>query len=178
LGLKLVFAPEDGRLLGAQAIGGNGVDKRIDVLATAILGRMSVEDLEDLDLCYAPPFGSAKDIVIVAGSIAANALRGISPAISPLDLREELRGNTPPLVIDVRDEREFDTESLEGAVNIPLEDMRERLSEVPKDRPVVVHCSVGYRSYLAQQILQLHGWTNVRNLYGGFAFASGIDWSE
>jgi NADPH-dependent 2,4-dienoyl-CoA reductase/sulfur reductase-like enzyme/rhodanese-related sulfurtransferase len=178
LGLKLVFSPQDGRLLGAQAIGSDGVDKRIDVLATAILAGMSVEDLEHLDLCYSPPFGSAKDIVIVAGSIAANAQRGISPAISPLVLREELRSDTPPLVIDVRDEREYDTESLEGAVNIPLEDLRERLSEVPQDRPVVVHCSVGYRSYLAQQILQQHGWTNVRNLYGGFAFASEIDWQE
>ena len=139
---------------------------------------MSVEDLEDLDLCYAPPFGSAKDIVIVAGSIAANVRRGISPAISPLVLREELKSDTPPLVIDVRDEREYDTENLKGAVNIPLEDLRERLEEVPKDRPVVVHCSVGYRSYLAQQILKQHGWTNVRNLYGGFAFASEIDWQE
>ena len=178
LGLKLVFSPADGRLLGAQGIGSDGVDKRIDVLATAILAGMSVEDLEDLDLCYSPPFGSAKDIVIVAGSIAANALRGISPAISPLVLREELKSDRPPLVIDVRDEREYDTESLTGAVNIPLEDLRERLTEVPKDRPVVVHCSVGYRSYLAQQILQQNGWTNVRNLYGGFAFASEIDWQE
>jgi NADPH-dependent 2,4-dienoyl-CoA reductase/sulfur reductase-like enzyme/rhodanese-related sulfurtransferase len=178
MGLKLVFSPEDGRLLGAQAVGTEGVDKRIDVLSTAILAGMSVEDLEHLDLCYSPPFGSAKDIVIVAGSIAANALRGISPAISPLVLREELKSNTPPLVIDVRDEREYDTENLEGAVNIPLEDLRERLEEIPKDRPVVVHCSVGYRSYLAQQILQQNGWTNVRNLYGGFAFASEVDWQE
>jgi NADPH-dependent 2,4-dienoyl-CoA reductase/sulfur reductase-like enzyme/rhodanese-related sulfurtransferase len=178
LGLKLVFARETGRLLGAQSIGSDGVDKRIDVLATAILAGMSVEDLEHLDLCYSPPFGSAKDIVIIAGSIAANALRGISPAISPLVLREELQGDTPPLVIDVRDEREYETENLRGAVNIPLEDLRERLEEVPKDRPVVVHCSVGYRSYLAQQILRQNGWTNVRNLYGGFAFASEIDWSE
>ena len=138
----------------------------------------SLEDLEDLDLCYAPPFGSAKDLVIVGGSIAANAQRGISPAILPFILREELRSDTPPLVIDVRDEREYDTENLQGAVNIPLEDLRERMEEVPKDRPVVVHCSVGYRSYLAQQILRQNGWTNVRNLYGGFAFASGLDWEE
>ena len=178
LGLKIVFSPEDGRLLGAQAVGSDGVDKRIDVLATAILAGMTVEDLEHLDLCYSPPFGSAKDIVIMAGFISANALRGISPAISPLNLRDELRGDTPPLVIDVRDEREHDSERLEGAVNIPLEDLRDRLSEVPKDRPVVVHCSVGYRSYLAQQTLQQHGWTNIRNLYGGFAFASEIDWSK
>jgi rhodanese-related sulfurtransferase len=78
----------------------------------------------------------------------------------------------------VRDEREYDTENLQGAVNIPLEDLRERMEEVPKDRPVVVHCSVGYGSYLAQQTLRQNGWSNVRNLYGGFAFASGIDWEE
>jgi len=178
LGLKLVYDPADGRLLGAQSVGSDGVDKRIDVFSTAIMAGMKVEDLEDLDLCYAPPFGSAKDVVVVAGSIAANARRGISPAISPLVLREELRSDTPPLVIDVRDEREYDTENLPGAVNIPLEDLSERLEEVPTDRPVVVHCSVGYRSYLAQQILQQHGWTNVRNLYGGFAFASEIDWQD
>lgn len=139
---------------------------------------VKVADLEDLDLCCAPPFGSAKDFVILAGSIAANAQRGISPAISPLVLREELKSDTPPLVIDVRDERVYDTENLQGAINIPLEDLRERLDEVPKDRPVVVHCSVGYRSYLAQRILQQNGWTNVRNLYDGFAFASEIDWQE
>jgi rhodanese-related sulfurtransferase len=175
LGLKLVFAPQDGRLLGAQAVGGgDGVDKRLDVLATAIHGSMTVEDLEHLDLCYAPPFGSAKDIVIMAGFIAANAQRGISPAISPITLRQELQSDTPPLVVDVRDEREFETEHLKMAVNIPLEDLRERLEEIPKDHPVVVHCSVGYRSYVAQQILRQHGWTNVRNLYGGFAFASEV----
>ncbi|MFZ0256139.1 MAG: FAD-dependent oxidoreductase [Gammaproteobacteria bacterium] len=175
LGLKLVFAPQDGRLLGAQAVGGgDGVDKRLDVLATAIHGGMTVEDLEHLDLCYAPPFGSAKDIVIMAGFIAANAQRGISPGISPITLRQELQSDTPPLVVDVRDEREFETEHLKMAVNIPLEDLRERIEEIPKDQPVVVHCSVGYRSYIAQQILRQHGWANVRNLYGGFAFASEV----
>lgn len=176
LGIKLVFAPRDGRLLGAQAVGrGDGVDKRLDVLATAIHGGLTVEDLEHLDLCYAPPFGAAKDVVIMAGFIAANAQRGISPSLSPMTLREELQSDAPPFVVDVRDEREYDTEHLRAAVNIPLEDLRERLDEVPKDRPVVVHCSVGYRSYVAQQILREHGWTNVRNLYGGFAVASGME---
>jgi len=176
LGIKLVFAPQDGRLLGAQAVGrGDGVDKRLDVLATAIQGGLTVEDLEHLDLCYAPPFGAAKDIVIMAGFIAANARRGISPALSPMTLREELKSAQPPFLVDVRDEREYETDHLKAAVNIPLEDLRERLAEVPKDRPVVVHCSAGYRSYVAQQILREHGWTNVRNLYGGFAAASGME---
>ena len=103
LGIKLVFAPQDGRLLGAQAVGrGDGVDKRLDVLATSIQGGLTVEDLEHLDLCYAPPFGSAKDIVIMAGFIAANAQRGISPAISPMALHRELQSATPSFLVDVR----------------------------------------------------------------------------
>ena len=175
IGLKLVYSPENGRLLGAQAVGIEGVDKRLDVLATAIQGRMTVEDLEQLDLCYAPPFGAAKDIAIMGGFIAANAYRGTSAGISPMALLEALGDSTPPMLIDVRDEREYEDGHLEAAVNIPLEDLRERVDEIPKDRTVVVHCSVGYRSYLAQQILQQHGCKDVRNLYGGYAFATEVE---
>jgi rhodanese-related sulfurtransferase len=103
----------------------------------------------------------------MAGFIAPNAQRGIRPSLSPMTLREELQSVSPPFVVDVCDEREYETEHLKAAVNIPLEDLRERLGKVPKDRPVVVHYRVGYRSYVAQQILREHGWTNVRNLYGG-----------
>ncbi len=169
--LKLVYAPDDGRLLGAQVSGPDGVDKRLDILATAVYGRMTVEDLELLDLCYAPPFGSAKDAVNLTGMVAANTLRGISPSITPDALFEEQKGEHPPFLIDVRTAFEFKMERLEGAVNIPLEVLRERLDEIPRDRPLVTQCNVGYRSYMAQQILRQRGFEDVRNLLGGFSLA-------
>ena len=172
--LKVIYSAEDGRVLGAQAVGQDGVDKRLDIFATAILAKLKVEDLEDLDLCYAPPFGSAKDIAIMGGFITANARRGLSDGISPVALFEELKSDTPPVVIDVRTKREYSDGHLDVALNIPLDALRDRLDEVPQNEPVVVHCQAGYRSYVAQQILQNHGWTNVRNLYGGYAFASRV----
>lgn len=172
--LKLIYASEDGRLLGAQAVGRDGVDKRLDVFATAIVGKMKVEDLEDLDLCYAPPYGSAKDIAIMGGFITANAQRGLSDGISPIALFEELKSDTPPVVIDVRTTREYRDGHLDTAINIPLDSLREQIDEVPQNQPVVLYCQTGYRSYVAQQILQNQGWMNVRNLYGGYAFASRV----
>lgn len=169
--VKLVYSPEDGRLLGAQAVGRNGIDKRIDICATAISAGMSIEDLEQLDLCYAPPFGSAKDVIILSGMVAANTFRDISPSITPEVLFEELRGEGPPFLVDVRTAREYKLGHLPTAKNIPLEELRDRLQEVPKDRPVVTQCNVGYRSYVAQQILRHHGYTQVRNLSGGYALA-------
>jgi NADPH-dependent 2,4-dienoyl-CoA reductase/sulfur reductase-like enzyme/rhodanese-related sulfurtransferase len=171
--LKLVYAPANGRLLGAQAVGQDGVDKRLDVLATAIQGAMTVEDLEDLDLCYAPPFGSAKDVVVMAGFVAANAYRGTSPGATPLAVMAKMPGETPFLV-DVRTRREFEEGCLKAAVNIPLDEFRDRLTEIPKDRPVVLQCGTGYRSYVAQQILLNSGWTDVRNLYGGYGLAKRV----
>lgn len=169
--LKLLYAPRDGRLLGAQAVGQDGVDKRLDVLATAIQGGLTVEDLEGLDLCYAPPFGSAKDVVVMAGFVAANAYRGTSPGASPLTLLHEHASETPPFLADVRTRREFEDGHLPQAINIPLDELRDRLTEIPRECPVVVQCGTGYRSYVAQQILLNSGWTNVRNLYGGYGLA-------
>ena len=123
--LKLLYAPANGRLLGAQAVGQDGVDKRLDVLAAAIHGAMTVEDLEDLDLCYAPPFGSAKDVVVMAGFVAANAYRGTSPGASPLAVMGEMSGETPPFLVDVRTRREFEDGCLKAAVNIPLDEFRD-----------------------------------------------------
>ena len=125
--LKLLYAPGDGRLLGAQAVGQDGVDKRLDVLATAIQGGLTVEDLEGLDLCYAPPFGSAKDVVVMAGFVAANAYRGTSPGASPLALMQEQASETPPFLVDVRTRREFEDGHLPEAINIPLDELRDRL---------------------------------------------------
>ena len=166
--LKLVYSAGSGRLLGAQAVGGEGVDKRIDVLATAIAGGMTVEDLEHLDLCYAPPFGSAKDIAIVAGFAASNVRRGLMPSMTPGELFAALDGPDAPVVIDVRQGDEFAAGHLDEAINLPLSELRDRIDDVPRDRPVAVHCLGGYRSYLAQRILLNHGYDNVRNVLGGY----------
>jgi NADPH-dependent 2,4-dienoyl-CoA reductase/sulfur reductase-like enzyme/rhodanese-related sulfurtransferase len=166
--MKLVFAPDDGRILGAQVVGKDGVDKRIDVLATAIAGRLAVEDLEELDLCYAPPFASAKDIVVMGGFAASNERRGEMPAVTLDALQEELAGKNAPAIIDVRSPKEFASGHVSGALNVPVDDLRGRMGEVPKDRPVVLYCGVGYRAYVAQRVLMNKGWRNVRNLLGGW----------
>ena len=163
--VKLVWDRADGRLLGAQAVGASGVDKRLDVFATAIQGRLTVEDLEDLDLAYAPPFSSAKDPEVMAGFVAANDWRAISPTIAPAALLAALRSGGPA-VLDVRSADEYAAGHLAGSVNIPLDELRARIGEVPPD-PLVVMCATGYRSYIAQQVLVHSGRRDVRNLTGG-----------
>jgi NADPH-dependent 2,4-dienoyl-CoA reductase/sulfur reductase-like enzyme/rhodanese-related sulfurtransferase len=166
--LKILHHPQTGRLLGGQAVGGEGVDKRIDVMATAILGGLAVEDLEHLDLCYAPPVGSARDVPIMLGFAGANMRRMQMPALTPARLFEELSGSRAPLVLDVRTRREYEDAHLDGAVNVPVDELRERLDELPRDRPIVIHCHTGYRSYVAQRILLNRGWSDVRNVQGGY----------
>jgi NADPH-dependent 2,4-dienoyl-CoA reductase/sulfur reductase-like enzyme/rhodanese-related sulfurtransferase len=166
--LKILHHPRTGMLLGGQAVGGEGVDKRIDVIATAILGGLTVEDLEQLDLCYAPPVGSAKDVPIMLGFAGANMRRQQMPALTPAQFLEELAGSRPPLVLDVRTQREFDEGHLEGALNLPVDELRGRLDELPTDRPIAVHCHSGYRSYVAQRILLNRGWRDVKNVQGGY----------
>ena len=166
--LKLLYDPADGRVLGAQAVGAEGVDKRIDVLATAIQAGMTVRDLEGLDLCYAPPFGSAKDVAVLAGFAAANACRGIMPTITPGELLDKLAAGEPLCVLDVRMTKEWDAGHLAEAVHVPLDELRDRLADVPADRPVAVHCAGGYRSYLAQQVLLAAGRSDVSNVVGGY----------
>lgn len=172
--LKLLYAPQDGRLLGAQVVGQEGVDKRIDILATAISGGMGVADLEDLDLSYAPPFASARDGVIMAGFAASNALRGVSPGCTPQELARELAGENPPFLLDVRTRQEYQEGRLRQAVNVPLDELRKHLSAIPRDRDIVVQCRSGYRSYVAQRILLNNGWNRVRNLWGGYLLAQRI----
>ena len=167
--LKVVCREGSGRLLGAQCVGGKGVDKRIDVLSTAISAGMSVSDLEQLDLCYAPPFGSAKDPVNQIGFGGANQQRRVMPFLTPGELIDELRGENPPLVIDVRTTEEFFNGHLEQALNIPLHELRDRTSEISVDRALVLCCRSGHRSYIAQRILMNRGRSNVRNLLGGYA---------
>lgn len=159
--LKLIFAPETGRVLGAQAIGRKGVDKRIDVLAMAIQGGLTVFDLEQAELCYAPAFGSAKDPVNMAGFVAANLLRGDHPQVSV----EELDGSET--LLDVRSAAEHQRGHLPGSLNIPVDELRARLAEIPWENPLVVYCQVGLRGYTALRILQQRGFS-VRNLSGGY----------
>lgn len=161
LTLKLLFQPDDGKILGAQAVGQDGVDKRIDAIAVAIQGGLTVFDLEEMELCYAPPFGSAKDPVNMAGFVAANMLRGDHPQVSVEDLRPEMN------LIDVRTHSEFAAGHIPGAQHIPLDNLRERLDEVSSDKEAIVYCQVGLRGYLATRILLQKGF-KVRNLSGGY----------
>jgi rhodanese-related sulfurtransferase len=165
--LKLLFTPE-GRVLGAQAVGKDGVDKRIDVLAVAIRAGMTVDDLAELELAYAPPFGSAKDPVNMAGFMAQNVLDGTLAIWSPSDLDTVLAGGA--LVLDVRSGREFAQGHLPGAINIAHTHVRERIDEIIEaadGRPVRTLCRSGFRSYLAHRVLVAHGLDSA-SLDGGW----------
>jgi NADPH-dependent 2,4-dienoyl-CoA reductase/sulfur reductase-like enzyme/rhodanese-related sulfurtransferase len=164
--LKLLFAPDTGKLLGAQAVGGAGVDKRIDVLAVAIQAGMTVFDLEEVELAYAPQFGAAKDPVNMAGFVAAGLLRGEQPQRDVEEVVGGPEGNRP-FLLDVRTPAEFAAGHVPGAVNVPVDELRGRLGEVPADRPVAVYCQVGMRGYLATRILRQHGY-DAANVGGGY----------
>lgn len=166
LTLKLLYAPDNGRILGAQAVGYDGVDKRLDVLATAIRFEKTVWDLTELELAYAPPFSSAKDPVNIAGYTATNLLNRDMDIITWDQLLAESGGQN--YLLDVREPVEFQLGAIPGAVNIPLPELRGRLAELPKDKPIVVYCQVGLRAYIALRILRQHGFENVRNLSGGY----------
>ena len=164
--LKVLFDPADGRVLGAQAVGGEGTDKRIDVLATAIQARMTVGDLEAVELAYAPQFGAANDLINHAGFTAAGWLNGDHPQV-PIESVLEPGDGPKPFLLDVRSPEEFAPAAIPGAVNIPLNDLRDRLAEVPTDRPVVVYDSIGKRSYIATRLLVQHG-IDAATMTGGF----------
>ena len=168
ISLKLVYGL-DGTILGAQAVGIDGADKRIDVIATAIRAGLKVTDLTELELAYAPPFGSAKDPVNIAGYVAENVLNGSHEIIGWRDLRDLLL-DTPASVqlIDVRTPEEFSIRTLPGARNIELDHLRERIGEIDRETPLIVFCQVGLRGYLASRILKQAGFKDVRNLTGGF----------
>jgi len=168
LTIKLMFETSSGRILGAQAVGEESVDKRIDVLAMAIQMGATVFDLEQAELCYAPQYGSAKDAVNLAGFQAANVVRGGTRLITPDELHAALKTASPPAVVDVRSSAEFDSGHIPGSINIPLPELRKRLGEVRTDRPVVTYCTVGQRGYFAERLLRQQGVAGVRNLTGGF----------
>jgi NADPH-dependent 2,4-dienoyl-CoA reductase/sulfur reductase-like enzyme/rhodanese-related sulfurtransferase len=163
--LKLLFNPDTGRILGAQAVGGAGVDKRIDILSVAIQAGMTAFNLEEMELAYSPQYGSAKDPVNMAGFVAAGLLRGEHPQA---DIESALGDDKHRRVLlDVRTPPEFAVGHIPGAVNIPVDDLRTRLEEVPRDREVGVYCQVGQRGYVATRILNQTGFRAV-NLGGGY----------
>ena len=155
--LKVLFHPETGTLLGAQAVGGAGVDKRIDVLAVAIQAGMTVFDLEEMELAYSPQYGSAKDPINMAGFVAGGMLRGDHPQV---DVEAVLAAPAEqrPFVMDVRTPKEFSAGNIPGATNIPVDDLRSRLDELPRDREIAVCCQVGQRGYLATRMLDRKGF--------------------
>ena len=164
--LKVLFDPESGSLLGAQAVGGAGVDKRIDMLAVAIQAGMTVFDLEEVELAYAPQYGSAKDPINMAGFVAAGMLRGEHPQVD-IETIIAAPANQRPFVLDVRTPHEFAAGSIPGAVNIELDELRSRLHEIPRDREIAVYCQVGQRGYLATRILRQRG-RSAANIGGGY----------
>ncbi len=162
--IKLLFEPEVGTVLGVQIVGYDGVDKRIDVFATAIRAGMTVFDLEHLELAYAPPYGSAKDPVNMAGFISSNFLRGDLDFWYAEDFPDKVSNG---MLLDVRGVKEFEKWNIPGSVNIPLRELRSRLHEVQKDQPIYLYCRVGFRSYLAYRILKQKGFEQVSILAGG-----------
>ena len=166
LGFKVIFEKPTGRVLGAQAIGRGNVDKRIDVIATAIKFGGTIENLRDLELCYAPPFGTGKDAVNFAGYVASNLLHGSFRQISMSKVRELVESNA--YILDVREMDEYEAGHIVNARIIPLSQLRDRYQEIPEDVPVYIHCRSGQRSYNAVLTLQAYGYKKVFNISGGF----------
>jgi len=165
ISLKMTFNKEDGTIYGAQAVGMDGVDKRMDVIATAIKGGMNVHDLAELELAYAPPYSSAKDPVNMLGYVAGNIVDGDVKVVHYNQIDELV--NSGALLIDVRDPHERDNGYIPNSINIPLGEIRDRLAELPQDQTIYVSCQVGLRGYLASRILEQHGF-EVFNVSGGY----------
>lgn len=163
---KLLFEVPTGKILGAQAIGKGDVTKRIDVIATVIKFGGTLEDLKDLELSYAPPFSTGKDIVNHAGYVGSNLLNAEFKQVNVDKVRALVESNQ--LLIDVRERSEYERGHIKGAKNIPLSELRERMSEIPKNQPVYLHCRTGQRSYNASRALQNMGYQNVYNITGSF----------
>jgi NADPH-dependent 2,4-dienoyl-CoA reductase/sulfur reductase-like enzyme/peroxiredoxin family protein/rhodanese-related sulfurtransferase/TusA-related sulfurtransferase len=164
ISLKLLFEPESGRILGAQAVGAESIDKRIDVIAVALRAGLTVRDLAEQELSYAPPYGSAKDPVNYAGFVATNVLEGDARLCHVEDVAAPGESR---FLLDVRTPTEVEAGTIPGAVNVPLDELRERLGELPQDKEILAFCQVGLRGYLACRILSQHGFT-CRNLSGGY----------
>jgi rhodanese-related sulfurtransferase len=163
MSLKLLFDPQTGAILGAQCVGKTGVDKRIDVIAMAIQAGMTVSDLEEVELCYAPQYGHAKDAVNMAGFVASGVVRGDHKIVHA----DQLAANPDWFVLDVRSESEFAAGHVPGATNVSVDVLRNHLSELPRNRKIATYCKVGQRGYIAYRILSQYGF-DVANLSGGY----------
>ncbi len=166
MALKLIFEVSTGKVLGAQIVGGPGGEKRADVISTVIKFNGTVFDLEELELTYAPQYSSAKDPVNMAGFVAANYLRGDLKLWQWHDVDKAKENGA--ILLDVRTVKEYRKKTIQGAINIPVDELRHRLEEIPKDKQIVVFCGVGYRSYIACRILEQHGFKETYELTGGF----------
>jgi len=163
--LKLLFSTDDGTILGAQAIGRDGIDKRIDVLAVAIRAELTVYDMQDMELTYAPPFGSAKDVLNQAGFVASNSLKGETRLCHSADIDAV---SEQQILLDVRNPGELmKFGAVEGAINIPVDQLRQRLDELPRDKEILIICQVGLRGHVAYRMLVNHGF-RAKNLTGGY----------
>ncbi|MGQ1948781.1 FAD-dependent oxidoreductase [Geofilum sp. OHC36d9] len=165
MSIKISFSPKDGRLLGAQIVGYKGVDKRIDLFSTAIQHGATIYDLADIEHAYAPPFASAKDPVNIAGMVAENILDGVTKMVSWREVANDSAGDY--FLLDIRTRDEFELGSIDGATNIPLDELREHLGELPHDKKIVPFCGVGLRAHVAVRILMQQGFKEVYNLSGG-----------
>jgi len=172
MAIKLVYTLQ-GRVLGAQIVGYDGVDKRIDDIAIAVRHRMTVHDLQEFELAYAPPFSSAKDPVNMAGYVGSNVLNGDVKAAYWYEAMNADISRT--FLLDVREPSEYQKGHIPNAVNIPLDQIRSRLKEIPKDKEIIVNCQVGLRSYIGVRILMQNGFDNVRNLSGGYKTYSAVE---
>lgn len=172
MAIKLVYTPQ-GRVLGAQIAGYDGVDKRIDDIAIAVRHRMTVHDLQEFELAYAPPFSSAKDPVNMAGYVGSNVLNGdVRTAYWYEAMNADI---SRTFLLDVREPSEYQKGHIPNAVNIPLDQIRSRLKEIPKDKEIIVNCQVGLRSYIGARIMMQNGFDNVRNLSGGYKTYSAVE---
>jgi rhodanese-related sulfurtransferase len=166
MAIKLIFSPSSGRILGSQIVGINGVDKRIDVLATAIRGGLTVYDLEELELAYSPPYGSAKDPINIAGYAASNILKGDSENVYPKDI--EKLDPDKDVLIDLRTKKEIDESgSIPGSIHIPIDKLRDELPKLDRSKRYILYCAIGLRGYLGYRIMSQHGF-KAKNLSGGY----------
>jgi NADPH-dependent 2,4-dienoyl-CoA reductase/sulfur reductase-like enzyme/rhodanese-related sulfurtransferase len=168
LSLKLIYDRTTARLLGAQAFGQAGVDKRMDVLATALAGKLTLHDLAELDLVYAPPYSTANDPINLAAFIGLNDISGFSPLVTATELKVALAKPEPPVVLDVRTLGEYEASHLVGAVHISVDDLRFESERLPKNRRILAYCRSGFRGHLAVRVLKQQGFADVANVTGGY----------
>ncbi|MFA7082521.1 MAG: FAD-dependent oxidoreductase [Bacteroidales bacterium] len=166
LTIKLIFEPKEGKILGAQVVGYDGVDKRIDQIALIIKHNGTIYDLITLEHAYAPPYSSAKDPIAIAGYVASNIINGAMKIATWRELRDVNREDS--IILDVRTAEECEMGMVHGAINISVDELRQRTAELPKDKTIYVYCAVGLRGYLAYKILTLNGFKDVRNVSGGY----------